>query len=150
MPLLIFIYSMMEQLTCKNEPFWQEVSVESLILRWPLRPLGLLFKYIPKNMYMYMYAHACTSKYDTGSENHTKHSCWAIKITSSRSISYSFSSTYCHSIRWGYIGKTCTHNFHAITFTLENRMKIMRISCEKVIHVYSAKKIYNFHAKIMR
>ena len=27
----------------KYEPFWQEVSVKSLILRWPLRPVGLLF-----------------------------------------------------------------------------------------------------------
>ena len=44
MPLLIFIYSMMGQLISKYEPFWQEVSIESLILRWPLRPLGLLFK----------------------------------------------------------------------------------------------------------
>ena len=26
----------------KYEPFWQEVSVKSLILRWPLRPVGLL------------------------------------------------------------------------------------------------------------
>ena len=25
-----------------DEPFWQEVSVESLILRWPLRPFDLL------------------------------------------------------------------------------------------------------------
>ena len=38
----VFIYSMMEQLIFKYEPFWQEISVESLILRWPLRPLGLL------------------------------------------------------------------------------------------------------------
>ena len=30
-------------LICKIEPFWQEVSVESLILRWLLRPRGLLF-----------------------------------------------------------------------------------------------------------
>ena len=29
-------------------------------------------------------------------------------------------------------------------------MKIMRISCEKVIHVYHAKKIYIVHVKIMR
>ena len=27
----------------KYEPFWQEVSVKSLILRWPLRPVSLLF-----------------------------------------------------------------------------------------------------------
>ena len=29
MPLLNFIYSPMELLTCKKEPFWKEVSVES-------------------------------------------------------------------------------------------------------------------------
>ena len=34
--LLIFIYSMMGQLISKYEPFWQEVSVESLISRWLL------------------------------------------------------------------------------------------------------------------
>ena len=28
---------------CKYETFWQKVSVESLLLRWPLRPVGLLF-----------------------------------------------------------------------------------------------------------
>ena len=34
MPLLIFIYSMMWQLFCKYElPFWQDVNVESLILK---------------------------------------------------------------------------------------------------------------------
>ena len=33
MPLLISIYSMMGQLICQYEPFCQEVSVESLILR---------------------------------------------------------------------------------------------------------------------
>ena len=27
----------------KYEPFWQEASVKSLIHRWPLRPVGLLF-----------------------------------------------------------------------------------------------------------
>ena len=27
----------------KYEPFWQEVSVKSRILRWPFRPVGLLF-----------------------------------------------------------------------------------------------------------
>ena len=42
MPLLSFIF-MMGLLIYKFEPFWQEVSVESLILRWPLRPVGLLF-----------------------------------------------------------------------------------------------------------
>ena len=30
-------------LICKYAPFWQEYSVKSLILRWPLRPVGLLF-----------------------------------------------------------------------------------------------------------
>ena len=29
-------------LICKYAPFWQEFSVKSLILRWPLRPSGLL------------------------------------------------------------------------------------------------------------
>ena len=42
-PSLIFIYSMMGLLIYKYEPFWQEVSVKYLILRWPLRPVGLLF-----------------------------------------------------------------------------------------------------------
>ena len=41
MPLLNFIYSMIGLLICKYEPFWQEISVESLILRWLLRPVGL-------------------------------------------------------------------------------------------------------------
>ena len=43
-PLLNFIYYMMGLLICKYEPFWQEVSVKSSdsLLRWPLRPLGLL------------------------------------------------------------------------------------------------------------
>ena len=41
-PLLIFIYSVMGLLICKYEALWQEVSVKSLILRWPLRPVGLL------------------------------------------------------------------------------------------------------------
>ena len=40
---LIFIYSMMVLLLCKYESFWQEVMEESLILRWSLRPVGLLF-----------------------------------------------------------------------------------------------------------
>ena len=34
---------MMGLLIYKYEPFWQEVSGKSLILRWPLRPVGLLF-----------------------------------------------------------------------------------------------------------
>ena len=54
-----FIYSMMGQVKCHcwilfilwwgswcaniYESFWQEVNVESLILRWPLKHLGLLF-----------------------------------------------------------------------------------------------------------
>ena len=40
LPLLIFIYSMMRMLICKYELFWQEVSVESMILRWPLNLLS--------------------------------------------------------------------------------------------------------------
>ena len=40
--LLIIILNLMGLLICKYEPFWQEVSVESLILRWPLRSMGLL------------------------------------------------------------------------------------------------------------
>ena len=38
-----FIYSIMGQLICRYDLFWQEVRVESLILRWPFRPLGLFF-----------------------------------------------------------------------------------------------------------
>ena len=37
-----FIFSMMGLLIYKYEPFWQEVSVKSVILRWLLRPVGLL------------------------------------------------------------------------------------------------------------
>ena len=33
---------MMGLLIYKYEPFWQEVIVKSLILRWLLRPVGLL------------------------------------------------------------------------------------------------------------
>ena len=33
------------ELRCKYVPFWQEFSVKSLMLRWPLRPVGLLFTY---------------------------------------------------------------------------------------------------------
>ena len=40
-PLLNFIHSMTGLSLCKYEPFWQEVGVESLIIRWPLRPVGL-------------------------------------------------------------------------------------------------------------
>ena len=42
-PSLIFIYSMMGLLIYKYEPLWQEVSVKSLIIKWPLRPVGLFF-----------------------------------------------------------------------------------------------------------
>ena len=44
MLLLIYIYSMMGLLIRKYQSFWQEVSVESLILGWLLRPIGLLYK----------------------------------------------------------------------------------------------------------
>ena len=44
MPLLIFIYYMMGLLICEYENFWPEVSIESLTLRWPLRPVGLLLE----------------------------------------------------------------------------------------------------------
>ena len=37
LPLLSFLYSMMCRLMC--ESFWQEVSVKSLIFRWPLMPI---------------------------------------------------------------------------------------------------------------
>ena len=37
LPLLIFIYFMMGLL------IWQEVSIQSLILRWPVKPMDLLF-----------------------------------------------------------------------------------------------------------
>ena len=55
LPFLIFIippanevvYSMMELLICKYEPFWQEVSLQSQILRWPLRTMDLLFNFLP-------------------------------------------------------------------------------------------------------
>ena len=46
---LIFIYSMMGLLIYKYEPFWQEVVVKSLILRWPVRPVGLFLKKIIKH-----------------------------------------------------------------------------------------------------
>ena len=38
-----FTYSIIGLLIYKYKPLWQEVSVKSLILRWPLRPVGLLF-----------------------------------------------------------------------------------------------------------
>ena len=36
-----FLFIIME-LRCKYAPFWQEFSVKSLMLWWPLRPVGLL------------------------------------------------------------------------------------------------------------
>ena len=38
-----FHHWMMGLLIYKYEPLWQEVSVKSLIFKWPLRPVGLLF-----------------------------------------------------------------------------------------------------------
>ena len=35
LPLLMFICTIMGMLTCKYEAFWHEVSVQSLIRRWP-------------------------------------------------------------------------------------------------------------------
>ena len=35
--LMIYIYSMLVLLICKYAPFWPEVNVEALILRWMLR-----------------------------------------------------------------------------------------------------------------
>ena len=40
-----YIFTLMGLLICKYKPFWQEVSVKSMILRWPLRPAGLLFSF---------------------------------------------------------------------------------------------------------
>ena len=37
-----FLFIIIMELRCKYAPFWQEFSVKSLILRWPLRPVGLL------------------------------------------------------------------------------------------------------------
>lgn len=34
---------------CKCKPFWQEFDVESLILRWALMPVGILFHRLLKN-----------------------------------------------------------------------------------------------------
>ena len=45
---------MMRLLIYKYEPFWQEVSVKSLILRWPLRPMGLLS--LDSNAFSLLYA----------------------------------------------------------------------------------------------
>ena len=52
-PSLIFIYSMMGLLMYKYEPLWQEVSVKCLILRWPLRPVGLLFFFLRRIIIIY-------------------------------------------------------------------------------------------------
>ena len=41
MPFRSIVSSVTSLLVCKYEPFWLGVSVESLILRWPLRPVGL-------------------------------------------------------------------------------------------------------------
>ena len=41
MPFRSIVNSVTSLLVCKFEPFWLGVSVESLILRWPLRPVGL-------------------------------------------------------------------------------------------------------------
>ena len=40
---LLFLFNMIGLLIdMQNDPFWLEVDVESLILWWPLRPVGLL------------------------------------------------------------------------------------------------------------
>ena len=41
-----FFLKIIMELRCKDAPFWQEFSVKSLMLRWPLRPVGLLFNYL--------------------------------------------------------------------------------------------------------
>ena len=38
-----FLVIIIMELRCKYVPFWQEFSVKSLMLRWPLRPVDLLF-----------------------------------------------------------------------------------------------------------
>ena len=55
MPFLIFNYSMMGLLIYKYEPYWHEDSVKSLILRWLLRPVGLLFSFYSEDFYCYMH-----------------------------------------------------------------------------------------------
>ena len=40
----------------KYRPFWQDFSVKSLILRWPIRPVGLLFLKMVKNYLFDLYA----------------------------------------------------------------------------------------------
>ena len=52
---LIFIYSMIGLLIYKYEPFRQEVSVMSLIFRWLLRPVGLLFSFYSEDFCCYMH-----------------------------------------------------------------------------------------------
>ena len=42
----IFIYSIIGLFIFKYEPLWQKVSIKSLILRWLLIPVGLLFKFV--------------------------------------------------------------------------------------------------------
>ena len=43
MSLLIIIHSMIDLLLCLFDSFWQEDSVEFMILRWLIRSVGLLF-----------------------------------------------------------------------------------------------------------
>ena len=57
MPLLILIYSIIGQLICKYEPFWQEVSVKSVILRLPLRPFGPLVAFVKRTLSKHLYIH---------------------------------------------------------------------------------------------
>ena len=38
-----FLFITIMELRCKYAPFWQEFSVKSLMLRWSLKPVGLLF-----------------------------------------------------------------------------------------------------------
>ena len=51
-PSLIFIYSMMRLFIYKYEPLWQEVGVKSLILRWPVRPVGLLSQFWEQHTFL--------------------------------------------------------------------------------------------------
>ena len=52
--LWLFIYSMIGLLICKYESFLQEVSVESLILRWPLSPVGLVFLLLLNSLMLHL------------------------------------------------------------------------------------------------
>ena len=93
-----------------------------------------------------LYQHAqhslqCLSVYPSVKQN-----CQSMSDPFSAVITYQQLSMFNSAYTWN----TYTHKFHAITCTYENRMKIMRISCEKVMHVYHVKKIYNVHVKIMR